>query len=148
MGVERDPRNVTATHALRVAQDDELLEMPAVPGGADTACARLLAIIEALPVFPAPAFFGLFLVAVIIGQRAERGEMLRPVIRETTQGILAVESATGDAEVRRPQSADAQIEPRLGGIQGLLRRRVPVFIEMGQKRRTRFRRAVVPELQL
>ena len=148
MAVERDPRHVAAAHPLVVAQDHELLEMPAVLRTADAADRGLVRVVAALPVLPRPTFFGFFLVAIVIGERAQCGQMLRAMVREPAERILAVEGAPGDAEVRRAESPDAQVEPRLRVIACFLRGRIPVRIEMGEQRRTRLDRAVVPKLEL
>src|SRR5437763_8909092 len=74
--------------------------------------------------------------------------MLRAVVRQPAQRVLAVECASRHAEVSGTNTADAQIKARLRLVAGLFRQRVPARVEMRQKRCRRFDRDIVTELQL
>src|SRR5258708_14623842 len=125
MAIERDAGDVAGAHPLGVAQDHELFEMPAVLRATDGADHCLVRVVGPLPMLPRPAFFGFFLVAIVIREGAQRGQMLRAMIREPAKRVLAVERAPGDAEVRGAESPDAKVEPGLRLIARFLRRRIP-----------------------
>src|ERR1700758_2207807 len=114
--------------------------------GADTPNARLVPIVGALPVLPRPALLGFFLVAIVVGERAERGEMLGALIGKPAERVLTVERAPGDAEICGAKSTDAEIQRGLCLVPGLLRQRVPLLIEMGEQHRASVDRDVMPEL--
>src|SRR5207248_5134601 len=118
MAVERHPPHEPAAHALVVADDDELFQMPAMLRGADAADVRLVPIIDSLPVFPGPALLGFVLIAVVVGQCSECRQMLRAVVRQPAQRVLAVECASRHAEISGTNTADAQIKARLRLVAG------------------------------
>src|SRR5213595_896127 len=109
MAVERDPSHEATAHALVVANDDELFQMPAMLRGADAADVRLVPIIDSLPVFPGPALLGFVLIAVVVGQCSECRQMLRAVVRQHAERVLAVARASRDPAVGGANTADAQI---------------------------------------
>src|SRR6185312_2942036 len=90
---------------------------------------RLIRLARALPPLPGPVPLGLFLVAIVVGQRAERLKVLGAMEREPAQGILAVERAAADAEVRGRNAARHELDAiaarrrRLAGL-------APARIEM------------------
>src|SRR5690242_21768852 len=99
-GSARDAREPAEARALVVAHHHELVEEPAIVAGLTTRERRLVRLARALPPLPGPVPLGLFLVAIVVGQRAERLQVLGAMEREPAQRILAVERAAADAEVR------------------------------------------------
>src|SRR5690348_11036204 len=75
--------------------------------------------------------------------------MLRPLIREVADQVLAVEASARDAEVRGSETTGAKLEPCLRlAAAALQRQRVPVRVQMRQKGRGGIDRNIVPELKL
>ena len=110
---------------------------------------RVAPLVVALPALPRPVALGLFPVAVVVGQRAQRLQVLRALERQAAERILAVERAAADAEVGGRHAAGRQLAARaLRGIGVAPRQLVPVRVEMRQQRGAAFDRRVVAELQL
>src|SRR6202022_963005 len=106
-------------------------------------------VVVALPRFPRPDLLVLFLVAIVIRQGGERGEMLRALVREPSQQIRAVEGTSANAEIRRSHTAGAKLDSGRRVTAGAsCRQRVPTRIEIGQKRSARFDSSIVAQLQL
>src|SRR5450755_3218108 len=109
--------------------------MPAVRPASDAAQGSSGPVVIPLPRFPRPDFLGFFLVAVVVGQSAERRKMLRALVGKPAQEILAVERAPGDAEVGGSQPANAKLDAGIRvATRASRRQRVPARIQIGKKR--------------
>src|SRR5215216_6035412 len=84
---------------LVVTHHHELVEEPAIVSGLAARQERIVPLVRALPALPRPVALSLFLVAVVVGERAQRLEMLRALEGQPPERILAIEAAPADAEI-------------------------------------------------
>ena len=141
--VERDTRHVSAADAIVVANDDELLEMPAVRAAAGRGAASPRSSRNVPATIPTPSSSRLRPCCdrSRSARRASPGAAC-PGTTACPRRSCAVERAPGNPEVRRAEAADAELEAAVcdSPVARLARRRVPVRIEMREQRRCTLRR--------